>query len=141
MPILAHAEKNQIKPRRDQRQLFRSQLRARSRRQLAPNAVDFLRRDAERLEQKLVCHPEIALRIRRRHTPLIRPEKMHVREGRHVAVPEIGVAGTATLPQQRHHRREEFLRDAPAGQRHAMRPPRARRRRDLLQPRRRNRTG
>ena len=100
------------------------------RRIFAANPVNLAGRDFQRREQKLVGQLEIAFRVGGRNAALVRPEKMDVcREERRAAVPNFPRSG------QFDRRGEEFLRDAPAGKRDAMRFARAVGRFDFVQPR------
>ena len=101
--VLAHAEKNQIQNRLAglrpsganlAKFRFGSFARQLRRRIFAANAMNLVFRDFQRREQKLVGHFEIAFRIIRRNTTLVRPEKMDVaRKGRRAAVPNFSHLG------------------------------------------------
>ena len=85
--------------------------------------------DFQRHEQKFVRETEIAFLVIRRHTTLVRPEKMYVSwEGRRAAVPNFSRPGLF------YDRSEKFLRDAAARERNAMRFACAIRRRNSIQP-------
>jgi hypothetical protein len=70
--------------------------------------MNSVRVNRERIQQKRLGESEIALRISRRHTPLVRPEKMNRSER---GWPGWRAPGS---------RREEFLGDASSGQRDAI---------------------
>ena len=87
MTILTHAQKDQVKnglafsvKRCDPANLGLGLLGGKFGRFLAANPVDALRWDGERLEETFLGRTETALDIRWRHTSLIRPKELHVRE-------------------------------------------------------------
>ena len=91
--IRTHSLMNHVKPRNPVPE-HRSNLIHISRRrnlwiQLRQNPMNVRRRKSARLEPSLIGMLEIALLIRRRHTPLIHPEKLHpipieIRRGKHL---------------------------------------------------------
>ena len=114
--ILAKTEKNQIQHRlamsirADHFSDFRLRLLRSTIGTIFPSqAMDFVRRNFQRNKQFIIRQLEIALRIRRRNTAFVCPEKIHLAE-RHLSRCRL-----------LHHRGEKFLRDSPARQRHVMR--------------------
>ncbi len=94
------------------RRLFRGYLR----RFLPADAMNAAGGNPQRPEQQLVGHPEITLAIRRRNTPLIRPEKMHmVKQARRVA------PANSPRPNAMNGRGEKLPGDSAARQGDAMR--------------------
>ena len=78
--------------------------------------MNLVSRNFQRREQQLTGQLEIAFRVIGRDTTLVCPEKMDVaRKGRRAAVPNFSGLGLF------HDRGKKFLRDAPAGQRDAIR--------------------
>ena len=92
------------------------------RRIFTANAVDLFVGNFQRREQKLVRQFEIAFRVGGRHAAFVRPEKMDVLERNGARLGLLDGGG------------EEFLRDASAGKRDAMRSAGAIGRFDFVQP-------
>jgi len=128
-PVHTQSWRGRRRSRNDAQDFLRREFRCPRRRFLAPDAVDLIGGNAERLEEKLVGRSEVAFRVIRRETPLVRPEEMNV--------PKQKPSGLGQFDC----RREELQRDPSAGQGHVMQLAQARGRGNFIQPERRGRSG